>query len=226
VHSIACHTLPYTCSLVPEEEPAAASVELRRGGHSGLGVHVEQPNEEVEKPVKPASAIPVQLHNLPISTPKSILMSNPFDDPANLPKNTSFMSAMTQQKHFTAKQKKNRWFLTARHGHAALNAGIRALAADGDVTLVAWPGDMRHGIPAGPDEEDQGDVKHDDLTDDLKRELDQGLAALGGTGKGPRCRAVWLSDKTSRLFYDGYCKTFLWPTFHYFVRAFVSSDAD
>lgn len=110
-----------------------------------------------------------------------------------------------------------KWILTPRRGHAALNAGIRSLASSAEVTLVAWPGDMRRNVATSPEEEDCGDLTEADLTDELKKDLDRGLNAIGGQGKGVRCRAVWLEDQMASDFYDGMCKGFLWPVFHYFV---------
>lgn len=106
--------------------------------------------------------------------------------------------------------KPSRWVLCPRRGHAALNSGIRAMSQSADVTLVAWPGDMRRGSQDQPELEGFGDLATEDLTPELKKDLDNGLAAMGGIGKGPRCRPVWVDSQTSKLFYDGYCKTFLW----------------
>lgn len=114
----------------------------------------------------------------------------------------------------------SRWVLSPRRGHAALNAGIRAMSQDADVTLVAWPGDMRRGtLHQQPELEGYGDLEQDELTPELKKDLETGLAAMGGIGKGPRCRPVWVDSQTSKLFYDGYCKTYLWVSG---IRALVA----
>jgi len=113
---------------------------------------------------------------------------------------------------------KLRWVLTPRRGHAALNAGIRSLG-DREVTLVASPGDMF---------DPQGDpLRMSDLSQPLRKELEAGLAALRRSGsaanqadklRGIQCRPVWLEDDLACNFYEGYCKGYLWPIFHYFVR--------
>ncbi|GAA97381.1 glycosyltransferase family 20 protein [Mixia osmundae IAM 14324] len=101
-----------------------------------------------------------------------------------------------------------RWILTPRRGHAALNSGIRALASDRDVTLVAWPGDLKT--------TDGEHLEASTISPECKRELEQGLEELGNTReKAVKCAPVWLDDKVAVDFYEGYCKGYLWPIFHY-----------
>ena len=166
-------------------------------------------------------------HALP--TPKSILLSNPFDSAANnvharsSSRPSSPANTPGKAQPLSSAEKSARWILTPRRGHAALNAGIRSLAAEGEVTLVAWPGDMRRGVAQRPEDEDYGDLQIDDLSTDLRNELESGLRNIGGQGRGVRCRAVWLEQKMAKDFYDGMCKGFLWPVFHYFVRDIVAA---
>lgn len=108
---------------------------------------------------------------------------------------------------------KFRWVLQPRRGHSALNAGIRSLA-DRQMTLVAWPGDLRNheGEP----------MESRCLTDEQRHALVDGLSNLaqGPTDDetppeegadaqnrvGIRCRPVWLDDKEASLHYEGFCK--------------------
>ena len=105
----------------------------------------------------------------------------------------------------------SRWVLTPRRGHAALNAGIRSLG-DRDVTLVAYPGELL--------DENNEILSESEISPQLKEALDLGLESLAkgqDRKKGIRCKAVWLEEKLSQNFYEGYCKGYLWPIFHYFV---------
>lgn len=280
--SLACHTLPYTCCLVEEEENDKVApdltLEIRRADNRSVGVHT--PEQDEHSPAKsthaPLKPLPQHLHHLSQSsgqaaTPKSILV-NPVDGTSGttspnangvtsapngtpppgstIPRNRSFVDILTQKTAaYEAKKREeeatksatatahnpSRWVLMPRRGHAALNSGIRAMSQEAEVTLVAWPGDMRRGTLNQPEQEGYGDLTQNELTPDLRTDLENGLAAMGGIGKGPSCRAVWLDCQTSKLFYDGYCKTFLWvsmfrlmsirkvshqllqPLFHYFV---------
>lgn len=261
MHSLACHTLPYTCCLVESPEAAAQSramdgVEIRESKSDArpIALHETSSPTEHEKLAKHLPAHLQAAHASSIASPKSILInpmemtdlhksgasSNPGSKRGSLTAPPS--SPGLREKHFglsraaspgpesspaspngtstpngTSNQKK--WILTPRRGHAALNAGIRSLASSAEVTLVAWPGDMRRNVATSPEEEDCGDLTEADLTDDLKKDLDRGLNAIGGQGKGVRCRAVWLEDQMASDFYDGMCKGFLWPVFHYFVSS-------
>lgn len=261
LYRLACHTLPYTCCLVEDEENEQMkpdmTLEIRRTDNRAVGIHTPDQGEEPKAdPPQPPSALPhhLQAHNLSgntsngAATPKSILV-NPMEQagaairngsaspngssangnnlstqpPGLTRKSTSFVDLLAQKtaalgmkqdeeanapKH--SSHNPSRWVLTPRRGHAALNAGIRAMSHNADVTLVAWPGDMRRGALSQPEQEGFGDLTEEELTPELKKDLANGLAAMGGIGKGPRCSPVWVDSQTSKLFYDGYCKTFLW----------------
>ena len=106
-------------------------------------------------------------------------------------------------------EKKARWILSPRRVHAALNAGVKSLSENSKILMVAWPGDVRdvNGQKIGPGT----------LTAEQKTELEEGFADISSRDekKGIACIPVWMEDKTASTFYNDYCKSFLWPTFHY-----------
>jgi trehalose 6-phosphate synthase/phosphatase len=93
--------------------------------------------------------------------------------------------------------------------HAALNAGVKSLAENSKVLMLAWPGDLR---------DTKGDrIGTSDLSEKQKKELEEGFQDISGRSEstGVACVPVWMEDKTASTFYNEYCKAFLWPTFHY-----------
>ena len=220
---MACHTLPYSCALVqgddrqphvhldetyadedvtPAQRVTPPPIEIRQGD---LLVHPRALHSPVTETVGPTRGSTfARTHVIPI--PEEDSPTPPKLNPS-LPPTPPFPSPPDHPKS------KPRWILTPRRGHAALNAGIRSLG-DRDVTLVAYPGELL---------DEMGDVLDEaDLSMDLKQDLDRGLSALGkGRGRphGVKCIPVWLDDKLATNFYEGYCKGYLWPIFHYFVSA-------
>ena len=55
-----------------------------------------------------------------------------------------------------------------------------------------------------------------EIADEAKRDLEKGLKEMAGESEeGIGCAPVWIDDKVHADFYEGMCKTYLWPTFHY-----------
>ncbi len=257
---MACHTLPYSCSLVE------AAPHINHQDRADAPVETPQPNGNVDKtstgmvapaseedfnlidPVPHPSHNPTHPHELPnlntleirqgdflvqpraLHSPITQTIGSPLRS-STLPKthvinedSKSLHSIITdvQQQHSSSQESLHshtgtkshanhpRWVLTPRRGHAALNAGIRSLG-DRDVTLVAYPGELL--------DENNEILSESEISEDLKKDLDVGLETLAknSSKKGIRCKAVWLEDKLSQNFYEGYCKGYLWPIFHYFV---------
>lgn len=101
------------------------------------------------------------------------------------------------------------WVLTPRRVHAALNAGVKSLSENARILMVAWPGDVR--------DVDGEKTGAGTLTEKQRVELEDGFASLAGRSEtnGIQCVPVWMEDGTAERFYVDYCKTYLWPTFHY-----------
>lgn len=185
--SIVCHTLPYTCNLVEGDQVGTPTSTY------GHGLEIKAQVLSQDELLTPTLAADVTLphQNLPTaSSPTSI-----YRDP--------------RQPLSPSHQKDTRWVLSPRRVHAALNAGVKSLSENRKVLMVAWPGDIRdvngEKIGAGT------------LLADQKKKLEEGFADASGKDeeKGIACVPVWMKDKTASAFYNDYCKSFLWPTFHY-----------
>ncbi|CAG8548967.1 12250_t:CDS:10 [Acaulospora morrowiae] len=93
------------------------------------------------------------------------------------------------------------WELTTRRGHSALYSGIRSLDAEWNNYHVGFVGPVF-------DEEKQVESSH--LTNDHKKSLEGCLAKF-------KVVPVWLEDAEHHGHYEGFCKTVLWPLFHYIL---------
>ncbi|KAH7928571.1 trehalose 6-phosphate phosphatase [Leucogyrophana mollusca] len=118
-----------------------------------------------------------------------------------------------------------RWKLAPRYGHAAMISGIRSLSSTHDQLIIGWTGD----IQSGADEERVIPSKSVDQAD--KDALGSELAAYdhGGEGDAEEERKityvpVWMDDDVAHGHYDGYCKTTLWPLFHYLLWQDVATE--
>lgn len=85
------------------------------------------------------------------------------------------------------KQKKHRWILHPRRGHAALNSGLKSLSGR-ELVVVGRPDDLMRAGGA--------DLGTADLGGEEKRDLERGLKGMKGAGEGGiGCVPVWLDDK-------------------------------
>ncbi|BGP32992.1 hypothetical protein JCM10296v2_004780 [Rhodotorula toruloides] len=115
--------------------------------------------------------------------------------------------AHTPAPHAIPQQQTHRWVLHPRRGHAALNSGLRSLK-DRPLLVVGRPDDLMSA---------DGDLMgQNQLSDDAKKDLEKGLRKMGGDDdEGIGCVPVWLDDGLHTRFYEGMCKEYLWPIFHY-----------
>ncbi|KAA1107881.1 threalose-6-phosphate phosphatase [Puccinia graminis f. sp. tritici] len=126
-----------------------------------------------------------------------------------------------------------KWILEPRRGHAALNAGIKSLSNYRSITLCAYPADIRI---ANHSNELPEPIEASKLSELQKLSLDSGLRHLArsaspdqsplndhhqlpidpnGPKRGIECVPVWVGDRSAGLHYEGFCKKYLWPIFHY-----------
>ncbi|KAF8137714.1 glycosyltransferase family 20 protein [Boletus edulis] len=130
-----------------------------------------------------------------------------------------------------------RWKFAPRYGHAAMISGIRSLSATHDQLIVGWTGDILS-VPSGgaaSAEEDSGNTSDGEqripshLVSQADREaLETELVGYDEDGQGNKgkleCVPVWLEDKVAHGHYEGYCKTTLWPLFHYLLWQDVATE--
>ncbi|KAF8305255.1 trehalose 6-phosphate phosphatase [Clavulina sp. PMI_390] len=112
-----------------------------------------------------------------------------------------------------------RWSLQPRRGHTAMHSGIRSLSSTHEQVIVGWTGPIHGGssLPATISDGDKAAL--DELVLNYKDE-----ASTDASLKPMTYGSVWMDDKTSHDHYEGYCKTTLWPLFHYLLWQDVTTE--
>ncbi|SCZ90655.1 BZ3500_MvSof-1268-A1-R1_Chr9g10911 [Microbotryum saponariae] len=214
---VVVHSLPYVCTLHPtkshstsfdahiiaddKDEPLLAS-----GAQTPLEMRSGDPLLRTRALHSP----PTARHKTPPSNfpepAKSLRPSfHPPCPPSRAPSPDSLHAAALDI--LEPQQQRHRWVLHPRRGHAALNSGLKSLT-DGPLVVVGRPDDL---IKA-----DGEALRQAELGETEKKDLERGLRNIGGTSNAAiGCVPVWLDDKVHSDFYEGYCKTELWPIFHY-----------
>ncbi|KAG8738653.1 threalose-6-phosphate phosphatase [Ceratobasidium sp. 428] len=118
------------------------------------------------------------------------------------------------------------WLLAPRRGHTTMTSGIRSLSATHEQLIVGWTGEFR--TVANDDR-----VPTDSVSAEDRAALEQELATYQPTDAGAvadeqldrvKYKAVWLDDAIAAGHYEGYCKTTLWPLFHYLLWQDVATE--
>ncbi|KAG8679491.1 threalose-6-phosphate phosphatase, partial [Ceratobasidium sp. 395] len=118
------------------------------------------------------------------------------------------------------------WLLAPRRGHTTMTSGIRSLSATHEQLIVGWTGEFR--TVANDDRVPTNSVSAED-----RAALEQELATYQPTDAGAvadeqldrvKYKAVWLDDAIATGHYEGYCKTTLWPLFHYLLWQDVATE--
>ncbi|KAF0420413.1 glycosyltransferase family 20-domain-containing protein [Gigaspora margarita] len=94
------------------------------------------------------------------------------------------------------------WALKQRRGHSALYAGIHSLDKDWDSYYVGFVGQIS-------DAEDKP-IEQSCYTEELKKSVECFLLEK-------KVVPVFLEDELHHGHYEGFCKTVLWPLFHYIL---------
>ncbi|TFK97226.1 glycosyltransferase family 20 protein [Pterulicium gracile] len=124
----------------------------------------------------------------------------------------------------TEDKEKPVWTLTPRHGHAAMISGIRSLSATHEQVIVGWTGDVQSPVPGER-------VLTSSIPEGEKKALEEALEGWQPREADPdddqktTYVPVWLDDKVAHGHYDGYCKSTLWPLFHYLLWQDISSES-
>ncbi|KZS96206.1 trehalose-6-phosphate phosphatase [Sistotremastrum niveocremeum HHB9708] len=131
------------------------------------------------------------------------------------------------QLNLTDVKKPAKWQVAPRHGHSATISGIRSLSETHEQLIVGWVGDIEVARnSAGVSET----IPANSLTEEDKKEveelLDENEEALESEEPGKKAKLVpvWLDDKIAHAHYEGYCKTILWPLFHYLLWQDVATE--
>ncbi|CDH50920.1 trehalose 6-phosphate phosphatase [Lichtheimia corymbifera JMRC:FSU:9682] len=100
----------------------------------------------------------------------------------------------------------HQWSFAPRRGHGAMYAGIESLKNEWKSIHIGWTGEI-HGQPdAETNNKTTLELAHDD-----KERLAKDLEEAHG------CIPLYLDSESVAGHYDGYCKTMLWPLFHYLI---------
>ncbi|KAG0140060.1 hypothetical protein CROQUDRAFT_665689 [Cronartium quercuum f. sp. fusiforme G11] len=237
---MACHALPYICSLhssadgpEPPQPTTDETLEIRPGDVRTMPRSLHSPtttptamtengscsgSSVAEESNKRLSAARLQ----PLSTakpaslldqPKPQASSRPGTPAYPGPPSSAGLSSGESPATVPADEERFKWVLEPRPGHAALNAGIKSLSSYRTITLCAYPANLSlagtHPLDASK------------LTDAQTHGLDAGLRSLArgeaeqGGRKGIECVPVWVEERMAGLHYEGFCKKYLWPIFHY-----------
>ncbi|KAG9048860.1 threalose-6-phosphate phosphatase [Tulasnella sp. UAMH 9824] len=177
-------------------------------------------------------------HYLPIVSSIQRTPAAPPSPPKTPPTEAVELSTPKASATALPSDKKFQWHLTPRRGHTAMHSGIRSLSATHKQVIVAYTGDIHAHRPSPPEIVGGGGaapgvetVPSDSLTAEEKKELEAQMANYSdpewekaGHEHPITYVPVWLDDKTARGHYDGYCKTTLWPFFHYLLWQDVAHE--
>ncbi|CAE6437338.1 unnamed protein product [Rhizoctonia solani] len=123
--------------------------------------------------------------------------------------------------HDQEKSAPPRWVLAPRRGHTTMTSGIRSLSATHEQLIVGWTGEFRN---VATDEK----IPTSSVTDDdralLEREIEAYKPSDAESPEKITYKPVWLDDAISAGHYEGYCKTTLWPLFHYLLWQDVATE--
>jgi trehalose 6-phosphate synthase/phosphatase len=102
-------------------------------------------------------------------------------------------------------------------------SGIRSLSATHEQLIIGWTGDIETGIPGER-------VPTNSISQQDKDSLEVALATYTPREADPdddkktHYVPLWQDDKVAHGHYDGYCKTTLWPLFHYLLWQDVATE--
>ncbi|QRV76505.1 glycosyltransferase family 20 protein [Ceratobasidium sp. AG-Ba] len=118
------------------------------------------------------------------------------------------------------------WLLAPRRGHTTMTSGIRSLSTTHEQLIVGWTGEFR--TVANDDRVSSDSLSHED-----RATLEKEYASYNSTDAGAvadehperiKYKPVWLDDAVAAGHYEGYCKTTLWPLFHYLLWQDVATE--
>ncbi|TPX70054.1 hypothetical protein SpCBS45565_g02009 [Spizellomyces sp. 'palustris'] len=105
-----------------------------------------------------------------------------------------------------------RWKFQERRGHSAIFAGINSLKDTEKLIHIGWTGTTY--------DDESYPLESNSLTRELRQSLTDEL------WERKKCVPVILDDKKAAGHYEGYCKTDLWPLFHYMLWDFALDAAE
>ncbi|KDN50097.1 hypothetical protein RSAG8_01433, partial [Rhizoctonia solani AG-8 WAC10335] len=123
--------------------------------------------------------------------------------------------------HDQGKSTPPRWVLAPRRGHTTMTSGIRSLSTTHEQLIVGWTGEFRS---IATDEKISTSYVTDDDRALLEAEIEAYKPSDAESPEKVTYKPVWLDDAISAGHYEGYCKTTLWPLFHYLLWQDVATE--
>ncbi|KAG2008808.1 trehalose-6-phosphate phosphatase, variant 3 [Coprinopsis cinerea AmutBmut pab1-1] len=142
-------------------------------------------------------------------------------------------AAPAQQQQPATPSSKPVWSVGPRYGHAAMVSGIMSLSATHEQLIVGWTGDiLTPGANANASNTNTSADKVPSANVSLEERaaLEEALKEYAGKDGDTDHHSnttyvpVWLDNKVAHGHYDGYCKTTLWPLFHYLLWQDVATE--
>ncbi|CAO3632902.1 unnamed protein product [Mucor fragilis] len=115
---------------------------------------------------------------------------------------------VTHQIPYELSLENNVWQYTPRRGHGAMYGGIHSLQHEWDILYIGWTGQIntiQHKFDGYTKEpmEHLNKLQKAELYNELKQNY--------------QCIPLFVDGESVSGHYDGYCKTMLWPLFHYMI---------
>ncbi|KDQ58349.1 glycosyltransferase family 20 protein [Jaapia argillacea MUCL 33604] len=232
-----CHYLPIVASL---SQPSNAAPSLNKNNEVNTSDDPNVPSTSIIPPT-PLS---------PPATPPAKPVDTPSAQPANLRLSDALGATATKEEESPVDGGKQ-WSLGVRHGHAAMISGIRSLSATHEQLIIGWPGDIYSSAPfpsastptatsptpsssfSSPYSQATGTdtkIPLNKLGEGEKKKLEEAIEGYKVKEDDPDDEKplslvpVWLEDGVAHGHYDGYCKTTLWPLFHYLLWQDVATE--
>ncbi|KAJ3507777.1 hypothetical protein NLJ89_g6115 [Agrocybe chaxingu] len=161
---------------------------------------------------------------LGVLSPPATPPSKPADVEAPQVIQSSVFSAEPAEEEDSLSEHPPTWSLSPRYGHAAMISGIRSMSQTHEQLIVGWTGDIMASptdkVPVDNVSQKEREEFEVALKNYIPKENDPDDQRDGKTKYVP----VWLEDKVAHGHYDGYCKTTLWPLFHYLLWQDVATE--
>ncbi|EJC97623.1 trehalose-6-phosphate phosphatase [Fomitiporia mediterranea MF3/22] len=114
-----------------------------------------------------------------------------------------------------------RWIIGPRWGHSAMFSGIQSLSNAHDQVIIGWIGDLERGSASTGE---KVKIPTSAVSDADRAALTEAIERHKSEDGPTRYIPVWLEDNIAHGHYDGYCKTTLWPLFHYLLWQDVATE--
>ncbi|KAL0080774.1 glycosyltransferase family 20-domain-containing protein [Phycomyces blakesleeanus] len=106
------------------------------------------------------------------------------------------------------------WELTPRRGHGAMYGGVQSLETDWETIYIGWTGQMYR--PSSPEFSSNTTVTNIQTTPIISLDEKEKQSLIYEL-QNLNCIPLFLDSDSVFGHYDGYCKTMLWPLFHYII---------